>query len=133
MPRQTCRSTGVELRRRFPVPFPGTTSELEAPVRLHGVMEVTQPGHVGQRRRAPFGIGGLPLMIKIELPVSPGLGKAYRSVRSRRASPLGNAESGKEKWCEMGQPLIRSGNNEPELEQRPVAQQNDLVEYLKGI
>jgi AraC-like DNA-binding protein len=26
-----------------------------------------------------FGIGGLPLMIKIELPVSPGLGKAYRS------------------------------------------------------
>jgi hypothetical protein len=80
-----------------------------------------------------FGIGGLPLMIKIELPVSPGLGKAYRSVRSRRASPLGNAESGKEKWCEMGQPLIRSGNNEPELEQRPVAQQNDLVEYLKGI
>ena len=39
---------------------------------------------------------GCTFMIRIDLPASPGLGKAYRSVKSRRASPCGNPQSGPE-------------------------------------
>src|SRR6266404_8729843 len=39
---------------------------------------------------------GCTFMIRIDLWTSPGLGKAYRSVRSRRASPCGKPKSGPE-------------------------------------
>jgi len=39
---------------------------------------------------------GWTFMIRIDLSASPGLGKAYKSVRSRRASPCGKPTSGPE-------------------------------------
>ena len=39
---------------------------------------------------------GWTFMIRIDLSASPGLGKAYKSVRSRRASPCGKPKSGPE-------------------------------------
>src|SRR6266702_4664324 len=44
---------------------------------------------------------GCTFMIKIDLSAFSGLGKAYKSVRSRRASPCGKLKSGPEKWCDM--------------------------------
>ena len=39
---------------------------------------------------------GCTFIIKIELSASPGLWKAYKSVKSRRASPCGKPKSGPE-------------------------------------
>ena len=39
---------------------------------------------------------GCTFMIRIDLSASPGFGKAYKSVRSRRASPCGKPKSGPE-------------------------------------
>src|SRR5262249_44119087 len=46
---------------------------------------------------------GCTLTIRIDLPPPPGLGKAYRSVKSRRASPWGKPKLGPEKWCDMNE------------------------------
>jgi hypothetical protein len=56
-------------------------------------------GANGSRVVAPGGFTtaeGWTFMIKIDLSASPGLGNAYKSVRSRRASPCGNPKSGPE-------------------------------------
>jgi hypothetical protein len=39
---------------------------------------------------------GCIFIIRIDVPALPGFGKAYRSVRSRRASPWGKPKSGPE-------------------------------------
>src|SRR6266852_3473518 len=49
---------------------------------------------------------GCTFMIRIDLPASPGLGKAYRSVRSRRASPWGNPKTGPEEWGDIDHLLL---------------------------
>src|SRR5215472_5704913 len=44
---------------------------------------------------------GCAFTIRIDLPEPPGLGNAYKSVKSRRASPWGKPKLGPEKWCDM--------------------------------
>src|SRR5215467_6966441 len=44
---------------------------------------------------------GCTFRTSIDLPGSPGLGNAYRSVMSKRASPRGNPKSGPEAWCDI--------------------------------
>src|SRR5215469_1348632 len=53
----------------------------------------------GSRVVGPGGFSaadGCTFMIRIDLPLSPGLGKAYKSVKSSLASPWGNPKSGPE-------------------------------------
>src|ERR1700738_938681 len=68
----------------------------------------------GEKSSAVVGPGGFTaaegctFMIRIDLRGSPGLGKAYRSVKSRRASPCGNPKSGPEEWGDMDRLLLCS-------------------------
>ena len=59
-------------------------------VNLDFVQRLGREGLGGGGPRRVHAADGCTFMIRIDLPGSPGLGKAYRSVRSRRASPRGN-------------------------------------------
>ena len=67
-----------------------------------GIAVRVNPKLVQRLRRKWLGGGGFTtadgctFITRIDLPASPGLGKAYRSVKSRRASPRGNRKSGPE-------------------------------------
>jgi hypothetical protein len=62
-------------------------------------LELVALGANGSRVVDPGGFTtaeGWTFMIRIDLSASLGLGKAYKSVRSRRASPCGKPKSGPE-------------------------------------
>src|SRR5215469_11236416 len=62
------------------------------------------PGAKGSVVVGPGGFtptDGCTLKTSIDLPGSPGLGNAYKSVRSNRASPRGNPKLGPEAWCDI--------------------------------
>ena len=87
---------------------PGGKTRLRAtrslvPGELHPASNPRRNGQAsGAKGSVVVGPGGLSpsdgctFMIRMDFPVSPGFGKAYRSVKSSRASPCGKLKSGPE-------------------------------------